>query len=237
MPSQKILEKKKQGVSSLVGDFKEAVSFVFVDARGLTVLEDTEMRADLRKNNVKYQVIKNTTSKFVFDNLGIQGLEEVFKGPTAIAYSTEDVIVSAKVLYDYAKKYEKLEIKSGVLDGKVISANEVNALAKIPGKDVLYTQIAYGLNGPITKLAMLLDALRVKLEEGGEAAPAAEAPAVEAVAEPVAEVVAEPVAETVAEPVVEAVAEEAPVAEAPAEEAPAVEEAVAEPVAEETPAE
>ena len=213
MPSQKILEKKQEIVSSLVEDFKDAVSFVFVDARGLTVSQDTQMRADLRKSEVKYQVIKNTTSKFVFDALEISGLEEVLKGPTAIAYSKKDIVLPAKVLSDFAKKYDKLDVKSGILEGKVISADDVKALAKIPGRDVLYTQIAYGLNGPITKLAMLLDALRVKLESGD----AAEESAVEAVAETAEAVVAE-AAEVVAEAVVETVAE-APVEDAPATEA------------------
>ena len=182
MPSQKILEAKKQVVSSYVSDFREAVSFVFADARGLTVAEDTELRANLRKGNVKYKVIKNTTSRFVFKELQVEGLDEVLQGPTAIAYSTEDVIQPAKLLSDFSKKHEKLEIKSGILEGKVLSVSEVKELAKIPGRDVLYTQIAYGLNGPITKLAMLLDALRVKLEESGEIAPsspAAEVPAAE----------------------------------------------------------
>ena len=209
MPSQKILDQKKEVVSSLVSEFKDAVSFVFVDARGVTVLEDTAMRAELRKNNIKYQVIKNTTSKFVFDELKVEGLEETLKGPTAIAFSNDDIIAPAKILSKFAKEYEKLEIKTGILEGKVISKEEVSALAKIPGKEVLYAQIAFGLNSPISKLAQLLEALRVKLEDGAETSAAP----VEETAEPVAEAKAE---ETVAE---EAAAPEASSEETAAEEA------------------
>lgn len=223
MPSQKILEAKKKEVSEFVSEFEKAISFVFADARGLTVLEDTELRSNLRKNNVKYQVIKNTTSRFVFQQLKVEGLEEVLKGPTAIAYSTEDVVLPAKVIQEHADKFPNLEIKSGIMEGKVISTDEVKELAKIPGKEVLYTQIACGLNSPITKLAMLLDALRVKLEEGGEISPSTEEDKVSAAEEKPAEQA--PAAET-------PVAEAAPAdGEAPA---PAVEEAA--PAAEEAPA-
>ena len=98
MPSQKILDAKKEVVAALVADFKDAKSFVFADARGLSVLKDTEMRADLRKNNVKYQVIKNTTAAIIFKELGVEGLESILKGPTAIAYSKEDMGSQVRVL-------------------------------------------------------------------------------------------------------------------------------------------
>jgi len=184
MPSQKILEAKKKVVAALAADFKDAKSFVFADARGLTVLQDTEMRADLRKNGVKYQVIKNTTSKIIFKELGVEGLEEVFKGPTAIAYSTEDMIVPAKMMKQYADKYEKLTLKGGVLEGKAMSVADVNALASIPSKDVLYGQVVYTLISPVTKLAMLLKAVAEKAEEAGaETAAAVAVAATEAAAE------------------------------------------------------
>ena len=173
MPSKKILEAKQGVVSSLVTEFKEAKSFVFADARGLTVLQDTAMRADLRKNNVSYQVIKNTTLQLVFKDLGIEGLEDVFKGPTAVAFSKEDMIAPAKFMKQYADKYDKLNLKGGVLEGKAISIDDVNALASIPSKEVLYGQIVYGLISPITKLAMLLNAIVEKAEAQGATTAAA----------------------------------------------------------------
>ena len=173
MPSQKILDAKKEVVAALVADFKDAKSFVFADARGLTVLQDTAMRAELRKNNITYKVIKNTTSAIIFKELGVEGLEATFKGPTAIAFSTEDMIAPAKFMKQFADKFEKLTLKGGVVEGKAISAVDVNSLASIPSKEVLYGQIVYGLISPITKLAMLLNAIVEKAEAAGATTAAA----------------------------------------------------------------
>lgn len=215
MPSQKILDAKKKMVAELVSDYQKAKSFVFADARGLKVSTDTEMRADLRKNNVSYKVIKNTTATLIFKELGIKGLEDILKGPTAIAYSTEDAIIPAKILKQYADKFDKLNLKGGVIEGKAASAEEVKILARIPGKEVLYGQIAYGLLFPMTKLAMLLKAAAEKVQEEGpidfkvekKTEPKVEEPKTEPVAEAKEEAKAEPVAEAKeaakAEPVAE----------------------------------
>ena len=203
MPSEKILAAKKQVVADLVAEYKDAASFVFVAARGLTV--------ELRKNGVKYKVIKNTTLRLVFKELGIEGLDETFVGPTAVAYS-DNLITPAKILCKYADDIEPLQIKGGVIEGKVASVDEIVALSKVPDKETLYSQVVYGLLFPFTKLAMLVKAVAEKAqEEGGEvaAAPAEEAPAAtesapEAAAEeaaPVAEEAAAPVAEEAAAPV------------------------------------
>ena len=197
MPSEKILE-----------------SFVFVDARGLTVEQDTALRTEMRKNGVNYKVVKNTTLNLVFKELGIEGLDEMFKGPTAVAYSTEDMMAPAKVSKKFADDFEKLSIKGGIIEGKVATVAEVEALAAVPSKDVLLSQIVYALLFPITKLAMLTKATAEKLEaEGGAAAaPAAEeAPAEEAKAEEAA-----PAAEEAA-PAEEPVAVAAEATETPAE--------------------
>lgn len=188
MPSEKILAAKKQVVADLVASFKDAASFVFVSARGLTVEQDTEMRAELRKNEVTYQVVKNTTLRLVFKELGIEGLDDMFKGPTAVAFSN-DIIAPAKILAKYAEKIEVMELKGGVIEGKVADKSEIETLAKIPAKEVLYSQVVYGMLYPITKLAMLIKAVA---EKSGEAAPAAEAEApVEAAVEAPVEAPAE----------------------------------------------
>ena len=200
MPSEKILEAKKKIVADLVADYKEAQSFVFVDARGLTVEQDTALRTEMRKNGVNYKVVKNTTLNLVFKELGIEGLDDMFKGPTAVAYSKEDMMAPAKVSKKFADDFEKLTIKGGIIEGKVATVAEVEALAAVPSKDVLLSQIVYALLFPITKLAMLTKAAAEKLEsEGGvaaeapaaEAAPAEEAPAEAAPAEEPAAVAAE----------------------------------------------
>ena len=197
MPSEKILAAKKQVVENLVAEYKDAASFVFVASRGLTVEQDTNLRNELRKNGVKYQVVKNTTLRLVFKELGIEGLDETFKGPTAIAYS-DNLVTPAKVLCKFADEYEPLEIKGGVIEGKVTSIDEIVALSKVPDKETLYSQVVYGLLFPFTKLAMLVKAVAEKAqEEGGEVAAPAEAPAEEAA--PAAEEA--PVAEEPAAPV------------------------------------
>lgn len=202
MPSDKILAAKQQRVEDLVSELKGATTYVFVATRGLTVAQDTEMRSELRKAGVKFEVIKNTVLSRVFAELGFEGLDEVFKGPTAVGYS-DDIIAPAKVLAKFSEDFEPMEIKGGIIDGKVASLDEIVALSKVPDPTTLQTQVAYSLLFPFTKLAMLVKAVaEKKQEESGEApvaAPAAEAeaPAVEAEA-PAAEEAAAP-AETPAE--------------------------------------
>ena len=199
MPSEKILAAKKQVVADLVAQYKDAATFVFASSRGLTVEQDTNLRNELRKNGVKFQVVKNTTLRLVFKELGIEGLDDMLKGPTAVAFS-DDVIAPAKVLSKFAEEYEPLEIKGGIVEGRFADKAEIDALAKVPDKETLYSQVVYGLLFPFTKLAMLVKAVAEKAqEEGGvEAAPAAEesapaeaAPAEEASAEVTAEAPAE----------------------------------------------
>jgi large subunit ribosomal protein L10 len=201
MPSEKILAAKQQRVEELVSELKGATTYVFVATRGLTVAQDTEMRSELRKAGVKFEVIKNTVLRRVFAELGFEGLDEVFEGPTAVGYS-DDIIAPAKVLAKFSEDFEPMEIKGGIIDGKVATVAEIVALSKVPDPTTLQTQVAYSLLFPFTKLAMLVKAVaEKKQEEGGEAAP-----------------VAAPAAETVAvEAPAEAPAEEAAPAETPAE--------------------
>ena len=187
MPSEKILAAKQQRVEELVSELKGATTYVFVATRGLTVAQDTEMRSELRKAGVKFEVIKNTVLRHVFAELGFEGLDEVFEGPTAVGYS-DDIIAPAKVLAKFSEDFEPMEIKGGIIDGKVATIAEIVALSKVPDPTTLQTQVAYSLLFPFTKLAMLVKAVaEKKQEEGGEAAPAAETAAVEAPAEAPAE--------------------------------------------------
>ena len=187
MPSEKILAAKQQRVEELVSELKGATTYVFVATRGLTVAQDTEMRSELRKAGVKFGVIKNTVLRRVFAELGFEGLDEVFEGPTAVGYS-DDIIAPAKVLAKFSEDFEPMEIKGGIIDGKVATVAEIVALSKVPDPTTLQTQVAYSLLFPFTKLAMLVKAVaEKKQEEGGEAAPATETAAVEAPAEAPAE--------------------------------------------------
>ncbi len=185
MPSEKILAQKKQIVSDLVEAYKEAKTFVFVASRGLTVEQDTRMRHEFREGNVKFQVVKNTTLRLVFKELGIDGLDEIFEGPTAVAYSDE-IVAPAKIAAKFAEEFESMEIKGGIIDGKVASIDEIVALSKVPDTQTLYSQVVFGMLFPITKLAQLVKAVaEKKQEEDGAPAPAAAeaAPAEEPAAE------------------------------------------------------
>lgn len=228
MPSAQVLEAKKAQVAEVVETLKSAQTGVIVDYRGLTVEEDTDLRTKLRNANVKYFVIKNTLLLRACKEVGLEALEEALHGPTAIAVSSEDAVAPAKVLSDYAKDNDKLEIKSGFMDGAVLTLDEIKKLAATPNLETLIAKMMGSLNSPISALARTLQAIAdggveiadLIAKQAGEAkeeAPAAEeaAPAEEA-----------PAAEEAA-PAEEPAAEEAPAEEAPAEE-PAAEEAPAE---------
>lgn len=157
MPSEKTLNAKKEIVSELSTKFKEAKAMVLADYRGLTVEQDTELRSALRKAGVEYKVVKNTMTKFAADQNGLEGLDPFLNGPTALALSTTDPVAPAKVLSDYAKKYDKLELKVGVVEGKVIDLAGIKALAELPPKEVLIAKVLGGFNAPISGFVNVLN--------------------------------------------------------------------------------
>lgn len=164
MPSQKVLEQKQQAVADIVEILKTAQAGVLVDHRGLTVEEDTNLRNELRKENVKYFVVKNTLLRRAVNEVGLEELDEILHGPTAIAVSDSDPVAPAKVLANFAKTNETLELKSGFMDGKVMSLDEVKVLAATPSKDVLIAKVMGSLNAPVSNLVRLLNTIA----EGGE---------------------------------------------------------------------
>ena len=133
MPSEKVLEAKKAQVAEIIEALKGATTGVLVDYRGLTVEEDTKLRNDLRAAGVKYFVVKNTLLRLAAKETGLDELDSILHGPTALAIS-EDAVAPAKVIADFAKENEKFEIKSGFMDGKVLSLDEITKLAKTPNK-------------------------------------------------------------------------------------------------------
>lgn len=157
MPSEKTLNAKKEIVSELSTKFKEAKAMVLADYRGLTVEQDTELRTALRKAGVEYKVVKNTMTKFAADQNGLEGLDPFLNGPTALALSTTDPVAPAKVLSDYAKKYDKLELKVGVVEGKIIDLAGIKALAELPPKEVLIAKVLGGFNAPISGFVNVLN--------------------------------------------------------------------------------
>ena len=207
MPSQKILEEKQQIVANLAEQFKTAVSGVFVDYCGLTVEQDTQLRNKLREAGVEYKVIKNTLTRFAAKEVGFDELDPILNGPTSLALSMTDEVAPAKVIAEFAKTHEQLEIKAGFLDGKVLALDEVKTLAATPNRETLLAKMLGSLNAPISNLARTLQALvdngvepaDIKVEKAQEEAPAEEA-ATEAPAEaPVEEAGADAPAEETAE--------------------------------------
>lgn len=167
MASEKILQQKQQLVAELAEKFKTAASGVLVDYCGLSVAEDTELRNKLRAAGVEYSVVKNTLTKRAANEAGFSDFDEILNGPTALALSFDDVVAPAKVLADFAKDHEVMTIKAGFMDGKAMSLDEIDALAKIPSKDTLYAMLAGGLNATIAGLARALNAVA---EQQGETA-------------------------------------------------------------------
>ena len=171
---------------AIVDEIKDLIdksqSVVFVDYRGLTVSEVTELRNKMREAGVVYKVLKNTYVKRAADALGIEGVEAYLEGPTAVAFGVEDAVSPAKILADFIKATKKTELKGGILEGKAIDVDTVKSLSEIPSRDELLAKMLCSLNAPITNFVRVLDALAKKRAEEGEAAPAAEeaAPAADA---------------------------------------------------------
>jgi len=165
LASEKILNEKKAVVTALVERLKEAQAGVIADYRGLTVAQDTELRRKLREAGVEYTIVKNTLTRFAANEVGLSDLDPVLHGPSALATSTTDVVAPAKVLVEFAKENEQLEIKAGFVDGKVIDAAEVKVYASIPSKEVLISKMLGSLQAPIGNLVRTLDAI-AKKEDG-----------------------------------------------------------------------
>lgn len=164
MPSQKILDKKKEQVQVLAEKFKKAKMIVLTEYRGISVEDDTKLRSTIRQNGDEYAVVKNSIITHAAKEAGIEGLETL-EGPTAVVIGYEDYVTPAKAVNDYAKSHDFYTIKSGVMDGKVIDVNEVKKLANLPSKETLYAMLASALLGNIRNLAVVLDQTRQKQEE------------------------------------------------------------------------
>jgi len=150
------LRVKEAEVAEVQQKLSEAQSIVFLDYRGLTVKEVTDLRNKMREAGVEYKVIKNTVIRRAAGNIGIEGLDDVLAGPTAVAFGIQDPVAPAKVLVDFVKAIKKTEIKGGVLSGKAIDAKGVSYLANLPSKEELLAKMMGSLNAPVTGLVMVL---------------------------------------------------------------------------------
>ncbi len=171
MPSNSILVQKQQVVADLAEQIKNSVAGVVVNYQGITVENDTAMRKALRQAGVKYVVMKNTMTGRACDMVGYGEMKQYLTGMTAIAISENDPVAAAKVLKQYAEKVESFNILAGYVDGAVIDANTVNALAEIPNKETLIAKLLGSIQSPLYKFAYAIKAVADK-ENGGEEAPA-----------------------------------------------------------------
>ena len=171
MPSNSILVQKQQVVADLAEQIKNSVAGVVVNYQGITVENDTAMRKALRQAGVKYVVMKNTMTGRACDMVGYGEMKQYLTGMTAIAISETDPVAAAKVLKQYAEKVESFNILAGYVDGAVIDANTVNALAEIPNKETLIAKLLGSIQSPLYKFAYAIKAV-VDKENGGEEAPA-----------------------------------------------------------------
>ena len=163
MPNAKVLSEKQAIVAALTEKIQNSGAGVIVDYKGITVAEDTALRAECRNNNVEYAVIKNTLLRFAFNNCGMSELDEQLNGTTSLATCADDPVAPARVIADYAKKLkDKFEIKGGFMDGKVVSMETVNALASIPALPVLQAQVLGTMLAPISGLACVLKQIAEK---------------------------------------------------------------------------
>ena len=204
---------KAAAVAELTEDFRSATATVLTEYRGLSVTSMKELRRSLG-GTTKYSVVKNTLTKIAAKNAGVEISDDLLTGPSAVAFIKGDPIDAAKSLKNFQKENPFLVIKGGIFEGKSVSVAEIMKLADLESREVLLSKLAGAMKGTMAKAARTFDALRIKLEAGAPAAPAA--PAAEAPVAEAAPAAEEAVAEVVAEaaPVVENAAPEAPAAEA-----------------------
>ena len=164
MASEKILNQKKEEVSALAAKMKEAKLVLLTDYRGINVEDVTNLRKELRNINADYKVIKNNITRRALAECGIEGLEEQLTGPTAVIMSNEDYLEPAKAIYKFSKDNDFYKIKGGVVEGKVLSADEIITLAKLPSRQELLSMLAGSLLANISKLAVALDQVKAQKE-------------------------------------------------------------------------
>ena len=160
--STKVTKAKKDAVAAIQDRLKESNDFVFTDYRGLTVGQITQLRARLREKNADFRVVKNRTAKIAFDNLEYPDVSDYLTGPTAIALSSDDTGPVVKELLNFGKE-APVELKGGIIDGAVFNYQQMEAFSKLPSRDELLAKLMSAMNGPVTNLALTLNAVPQKL--------------------------------------------------------------------------
>ena len=196
MASEKALNQKKTEVKELAERMKEAKLILLTDYRGISVVDDTELRRDLRNANATCNVIKNNITRRALKECGVEGLDEALVGPTAVIMSNEDYLSASKTIYNFTKTHDFYKIKGGVVDGKVMTADEIITLAKLPSREDLLSMLAGALLANISKVAVALNEVRKQKEEAVEKVTVSVAAEEKTEAVPAAEAEAETTTET-----------------------------------------
>ncbi len=166
MPNAKVLSEKQAVVASLTEEIQKASAGVLVDYKGITVAEDTSLRAELRENNVNYTVVKNTLFRRAVDNAGLNELDSVLNGTTSLAISDGDPIAPLRIISKYSKQLgNRFNIKAGFMEGKILPMEDIEALSELTSKDDLVAQLLGMMFAPLTSLAIVLKAIA---DQGGE---------------------------------------------------------------------
>lgn len=164
MPSEKVLQSKKEVVAELKEKLANAVSCVVVDYKGINVADDTKLRKDLREADVEYFVVKNTLLRFAAKEAGYEGIIPSLEGTTAVAISNNDQVAPARILSKYVDTHKDSTffIKTGFVDGEVMDSTKLTALGKLPSKDVLVAMVLGGLQATISGFARAINAVAEK---------------------------------------------------------------------------
>lgn len=157
---------KEAKVAEIKEKLQKSQAVILADYQGLTVEDDTQLRKNLREAGVEYKVYKNTLVILAAKELGLDGIEEYLEGPVSIAFGYEDATSAARILNDFAKTHKKLELKAGIVEGKVFDKEKVEQLASIPSKEVLIAKLLGSIKAPLSNLAYLLNAIKEQKEAG-----------------------------------------------------------------------
>ncbi len=163
----KAIETKSVQVQEIAAKFQAAASVVVVDYRGLSVAQVTELRKQLREAGVEFKVYKNTLTRRAAETAGVEAINEFLTGPNAVAFSNEDVVAPAKIINEFAKKNEALEIKAGIIEGTIASVEDVKALAELPSREGLLSMLLSVLQAPVRNFALATKAVAEQKEEQG----------------------------------------------------------------------
>ncbi|AIQ38102.1 MULTISPECIES: 50S ribosomal protein L10 [unclassified Paenibacillus] len=165
MANAKVIQAKQDAVDVVTAKLQNSLSTVVADYRGLNVSQVTELRKQLREAGVEFQVLKNTLLRRATAAAELTELDEVLTGPTAIAFSATDAVAPAKILNDFAKKNDALKLKGGVVEGRVIDADQLKALAELPSRDGLLSMLLSVLQAPMRNFALAVKAVAEKEEQ------------------------------------------------------------------------